>query len=152
MNRPLVVLLLTLGTVAGCATEASSKVYPRHQTQVAWTVDYGAVIAIDEITIEGERTAVGRVGGGLIGYEAGRAVGEGSGRRIAAAAGAVAGAVAGGAAEKRLTSQRGYQITVELDGKKQAIAIVQAADEHFAIGERVKVLRRGNGAARVTKT
>ena len=35
--------------------------------------------------------------------------------------------------------------------KGNTIAIVQPADERFTVGQRVKVLRQGNGAARVTK-
>lgn len=87
----------------------------------------------------------------VVGYEMGRAVGSGSGSKIAGAVGAVLGAVSGDAAEKNLTTIDGYEITVELESGHKAIAIVQAADERFALGERVKVLRRPDGAARVTK-
>ena len=41
---------------------------------------------------------------------------------------------------------------MELEKGGGTIAVVQAADEQFAVGERVKVMRRGNGAARVTKS
>jgi outer membrane lipoprotein SlyB len=82
----------------------------------------------------------------------GRAVGSGSGIGIAGAVGAVVGAVSGDAIEKNVTRMDGYEITVELEPNRDAIAIVQAADEKFAVNERVKVLRRADGAARVTKT
>ena len=64
--------------------------------------------------------------------------------------GAVAGAVAGEAVEERVTRQQGLQITVDLD-EGSTVAIVQGADQAFAVGERVKVLRGQRGAARVTK-
>lgn len=135
--------------LGGCASSTSGNVYPRTDVRKAWTVEYGEVADVEAVTIEGERTRLGRIGGGFIGHELGRTVGGGSGRRIAGAAGAVAGAVVGQAVEQRLTQERGYQITVELP-QGRTIAVVQAADEEFRVGDRVKLLRRGDGAARVT--
>lgn len=144
------VTLVSLLVLAGCASSSSGNVYSRNEVRRAWSVEYGRVIDIEEVVIEGERSRLGRIGGGFVGYELGRTVGSGSGRRIGGAVGAVAGAVAGQAVEKQLTRSRGYQITVELD-RGRSIAIVQADDEKFTTGERVKVLRRGDGAARVTR-
>jgi outer membrane lipoprotein SlyB len=150
MYRSLLAALLTTIIGAGCASSASSKVYPRYQAQQAWTVEYGEVAGLDSVLIEGERSYLGRAGGGYIGYELGRAAVDGSSRGVAGAVGAVAGAVAGGAVEERVTRQQGLQITVDLD-EGSTVAIVQAADQPFAVGERVKVLRGQRGAARVTK-
>ncbi len=150
MLRSVLTALLVISVGAGCASSASSKVYPRQQAQQAWTVEYGKVTGVDEVTIEGERSYLGRAGGGYVGYEVGRAVVDGSGRGVAGAVGAVAGAVAGDAVEERATRQPGLQITVDLD-EGATVAIVQATDQPFAVGERVKVLRGQRGAARVTK-
>jgi outer membrane lipoprotein SlyB len=150
MFRMLCAAVLAASLTAGCASSASSKVYPRRQAQQAWTVEYGRVADIDVVTIEGDRSYVGQVGGGYVGYEVGRAAVDGSGRDVAGAVGAVAGAVAGGAIEERVTRQDGLQITVELD-KGPTIAVVQATDQQFEVGERVKILRGQRGAARVTK-
>ncbi|MCZ8130148.1 MAG: hypothetical protein O9284_02445 [Steroidobacteraceae bacterium] len=145
--RPLVALVVAL-TVGACAT-ASGPVYPRHQAHSAWKVEQGRVVDVDPATIEGRRTAVGRVGGGLIGYEAGRTIGEGAGSRIAGAVGAVAGAVAGSAVEERATRQAAWAITVEIDGGR-TLQVIQPDDQRFAVGERVRVYTRG-GQARVGK-
>lgn len=150
MPRTLFAAVLATCIVAGCASSASSKVYPRHQALKTWTVEYGKVAGVDDVTIEGDRSHLGRIGGGYVGYEVGRAAVDGSGRGVAGAVGAVAGAVAGDAIEERVTRQQGLQITVELD-KGSTIAVVQAADQQFAVGERVKVLRGQRGAARVSK-
>ncbi|MGQ0835849.1 MAG: glycine zipper domain-containing protein [Gammaproteobacteria bacterium] len=136
--------------LSGCASSTSGNVYSRQDVRKAWTVDYGRVTEVAPVTIEGQKTPIGRVGGGLIGYQVGRTVGHGSGSRIAGAVGAVAGAVAGQATEERLTRTNGLQITIDLE-KGRTIAVVQAADAQFAVGERVKVLRRGDGAARVDR-
>lgn len=150
MFRSLLTALLMTSLGAGCASSASSKVYPRYQAQQAWRVEYGKVTEVDEVTIEGDRSYLGSAGGGYIGYEVGRAVVDGSGRGVAGAVGAVAGAVAGDAVEERATRQPGLQITVDLE-EGATVAIVQATDQPFAVGERVKVLRGQRGAARVTK-
>ena len=148
-----IMLLLFAASLAtaGCAPPASGRVYSRHEARMAWDVRYGEVMAVDEAVIEGRRTALGRIGGGLIGYEAGRTVGDGSGSRIAGAVGAVAGAVAGQAIEERATREDAWQITVELDSSR-TIAVVQARDESFQVGERVRVYMRRDGAARIGKT
>ncbi len=150
MSRILLPVLLATFIAAGCASSASGKVYPRHQVRQAWTVEYGKVAGIDAVTIEGDHSYLGRAGGGFVGYEVGRAAVEGSGRRVAGAVGAVAGAVAGEAIEERVTREQALQITVELE-KGPTIAIVQAADQQFQVGERVKILRGQRGAARVAK-
>jgi outer membrane lipoprotein SlyB len=142
--------LLAAVLAAGCASSASSKVYPRHQAQQAWTVEYGQVAGVDAVAIEGDHSYLGHAGGGYIGYEVGRAVVDGSGRGVAGAVGAVAGAVAGNAIEEQATREQALQITVDLD-KGSTIAVVQSADQQFAVGERVKILRGERGAARVTK-
>ena len=146
----ILLLLAAVLATAGCAPPASGRYYSRQEARVAWDVRYGKVAAVDEVVIEGQRTALGRVGGGLIGYQVGRTVGDGSGQDVAAAVGAVAGAVAGQAIEQRATREDAWQITVELDSGR-TIAVVQARDESFQVGERVRVYMRRNGAARVGK-
>lgn len=141
------VLVLTAG---GCALPSRGDVYSRQETRTTWDVRYGEVVDVDAVTIEGRRSGLGRVGGGFVGYEVGRSVGSGVGSRVAGAVGAVAGAVAGEAIEEGVTREQGLQITVQLnDGR--TIAVVQAADQPFSVGEKVKVYSRGDGAARVAK-
>jgi outer membrane lipoprotein SlyB len=145
------IALLAAVAVTGCTLPSRGDVYSRSETRQAWDVHYGEVTGIDKVTIEGQRTALGRVGGGYVGYEVGRAIGsEGTSGRIGRAVGSVAGAAAGEAVEERVTRQDGLQITVQLD-QGRSIAIVQSADQPFAVGERVKVYSRPDGAARVAK-
>ena len=136
---------------AGCATPSSPNVYSRNEAMKAWTVSNGEVVDIKPVLIDGTQSALGTAGGGYIGYEVGHSLGHGNGSDIAGAVGAVAGATAGRAVERTATRQDGLQITVRLDGG-DTVAIVQSADVGFSAGERVRVLRRGNGEARVTKT
>lgn len=131
---------------AGCAAPSSGRIYSRNEARMAWDVHDGEVTAVDEAVIEGRRSALGRVGGGFIGYEVGRAAGS----RVSGAVGAVAGAVAGQAIEEQATREDAWQITVKL-ASGRTIAIVQARDQSFRVGERVKVYMRRDGAARVGK-
>ena len=150
MSRLILIALCGALVSVGCASSNSGNVYPRNQVRQAWTVEEGKVSGIKDVRIEGERTGLGRLGGGYVGYEVGRTVGSGRGNDVAGAVGAVAGAVAGGATEELVTRDKGLEITVDLD-KGSSIAVVQAADQQVQLGERVKILRRGDGAARVTK-
>ena len=80
----------------------------------------------------------------------GNMVGGGRGKTLATIAGAALGAAGGYAGEKALTKQNGLEITVELENGQQ-LSIVQAADQQFSPGERVRVLRGSDGSARVTR-
>lgn len=151
MTRLMTISLFVLAVAAsGCSPPPRGDMYSRNETRVAWDVRYGEVVDVEEVTIEGRRSALGRVGGGLVGYEAGRTVGGGAGSRVAGVVGAVAGSVAGEAIEEGVTRQKGLQITVALNGGR-TLAVVQAADQRFAAGEKVKVYSRRDGAARVAK-
>jgi outer membrane lipoprotein SlyB len=142
--------LATLSLLCACATPSSGTIYSREEARTSWTVVEGRVSDIKPVQIEGNRSVLGTAGGGYVGYELGRTLGSGRGRDLAGAVGAVAGAATGQAVEERVTRQNGLQITIDLD-RGETIAVVQAADVPFEPGERVKVLRRGDGAARVAK-
>jgi len=150
MPRLLTLVVALVAVMTACAHDPGTPVYGRRDVQKAWSVREGTVGDVREVEIEGRRTMVGRIGGGLIGYELGRSIGGGSGSRIAGAAGAVAGAVAGEAAEEAMTRERGFEILVELEDGR-SLVIVQPADQIFAVGEKVRVYTRGNGEARVAK-
>lgn len=141
----LLVCCLVLGACAPYTL--SPKSYPRHTTMTAMKVNRGEVLEVAEVSIEGQAGPVGTWGGAAVGHAAGRSIGGGTGARLAGAAGGLAGALIGQAVEKALTAETGLEITVKLDNG-EVLAIVQADDESFAEGDRVKVLR-GRGTARV---
>ena len=93
---------------------------------------------------------IGTVGGGVVGGVLGNMVGGGRGKTLATIAGAALGAAGGYAGEKALTKQNGLEITVELENGQQ-LSVVQAADQPFSPGERVRVLRGSDGSARVAR-
>ncbi len=123
----------------GCASSMSGSAYSRDQARQLQTVREGTVVAVRPVRIEGTKSGLGTIAGGVLGGALGSAVGEGSGKVIGIAAGGVGGAIAGSAVEEGVTRQNGLEITVRLDSG-ETVAIVQAADEQFAPGERVKVV------------
>ncbi|MHB1437898.1 MAG: outer membrane lipoprotein, partial [Thiobacillus sp.] len=58
------------------------------------------------------------------------------------------GGLGGAATEESVTRQKGVEITVKLDSGR-LLAITQAADEQFRVGDRVRVLS-GGGVTRVS--
>mgnify|MGYP001821683814 FL=1 len=152
MNRFAVALgAIILGTASGCATRSlSGDVYNRSDAQKAWRAHWGEVVGVRSVTIEGEPSALGTSGGGLVGYSLGRVVGSGSGSRVAGAVGGVAGAVAGQQVEKAATTEGGIELTVDMD-RGDVLVIVQSDDVDFAAGERVRVLLGRGDQARVMK-
>ena len=145
------VCMLALAMLSAGCTNYSGNTYSGSQVRSAQTVQYGTVVSVQPVTHEEDRPAVlGTVGGGVVGGVLGNMVGGGRGKTLATIAGAALGAAGGYAGEKALTKQNGLEITVELENGQQ-LSIVQAADQQFSPGERVRVLRGSDGPARVTR-
>lgn len=142
-------IALALVTCA-CAGDLGGRTYSRSDAREPYRVRYGEVVAVAPVTIEGEHSSLGTVGGGAVGWSLGRVVGDGSGSRVAGAVGGVAGAVAGREIERAATTESGLEIMVDMD-RGDTLVIVQAADEAFAAGERVRILFGGRSEARVLK-
>jgi outer membrane lipoprotein SlyB len=147
MSGPLLLLCSALA-LAGCASSPSSaNTVRRSETGRAHTVQQGEVIYVREVTIEGEAHGAGAVAGGVMGFALG-GLADGRGRGVARAGGAVGGAMAGSAIERRVTTQTGVEVTIELEDG-EVIVVIQAADEVFNKGDSVRVLRRSDGGVRV---
>jgi len=151
MNRTFAVVFVSASTLllAGCPAGLGGKDYSRSQARSVQEVQMGIVESVREVTIEGTKTPIGAGAGAVVGGVAGSTVGGGRGSVVGAAVGAVLGGVGGAAAEEAVTRQKGVEITVKLDSGR-LIAITQAADQEFRIGDRVRVLS-GRGVTRVTQ-
>ncbi len=140
--------IVLLAMLAGCASKTSSQVYSRDQAQQQMSVYYGTVLTVSPVKIEGTKSGAGAVAGGVMGGIAGHSVGGGHGQALATAAGAVGGALLGAATEQGVTRTDGLEITVELDNG-ELLAIVQADDVMFNVGDRVRIVRGAGGMIRV---
>jgi len=140
-------VLLTV-VMAGCTPKSmSGDVYSRERAQRVQTVEYGEVVEVRQVLIEGTKSGLGAVGGGALGGALGSGVGRGAGTTIAVVGGVIAGAVAGSAVEEAATKQPGVEVTVRMDAGK-TIALVQGIDPPVRVGDRVRVLRNPDGSAR----
>jgi len=148
--RWIISLLVITGLLAGCASSKSGEVYSRDEARQSMTVRLGVVEFVKEVKVEGSKTGLGTAAGGVIGGVAGSTVGGGKGSTLAALGGAIAGAVVGTVAEEKIGEFDGLEITVKLDDGN-AIAVVQANDVMFAVGDRVRVLTTRDGTTRVEK-
>ena len=134
---------------AGCMPESrSGSVYTRDQARTGHSVNYGTILRVAVVTIEGTQTGAGTVAGGAMGGALGSAVGGGSGRTIATVGGAILGGIAGSAAEKGLTTAEGVELEVSLDSG-EIIVVVQENDAVYRVGDRVRILRDARGTVRV---
>jgi outer membrane lipoprotein SlyB len=150
-NTSLVTLAVTLTVLGGCASSLSNRAYERGQARQTQEVHLGVVSHVRDVEIEGTKSRAGAGAGVLVGAAIGSKAGkEGSvSRAVGTVAGAVAGGIGGAAAEEGMTRQHGLEITVKLDSG-QMLAVTQAADESFLVGDRVRVLTAMSGTARVT--
>ncbi len=117
-----------------------------------YAIKYGKIIDTREFVIEGNHDALGTYGGGLIGHQAGRVIGGGSGSAVAGAVAGVAGAIAGRAVQKKLTSEKLVELTIRY-ANGDVIAVVQPVDkkEPLKVDEEVRVLVPGSGHSRVER-
>jgi outer membrane lipoprotein SlyB len=140
-------VLLTV-TVAGCAPRSmSGDVYSRERAQRVQAVEYGEVVEVRQILIEGTKSGVGTFAGSVLGGTLGSGIGRGPGRGIAVVGGAIAGGVAGSVVEEASTRQPGVEVTIRMDTGR-TIALVQGIDPPVYAGDRVRVLRNPDGSAR----
>lgn len=134
--------------VAGCTFPSKGSVVPQSQTNVMHSLELGTVLAVKDVVIEGDRSALGRWGGGAVGAAAASPDG---GRystedRLATAAGGVAGAVAGEAIEEAVTRVDAQEITIQLDRGRTVMITQETTDGRFQQGDRVQVAH-GHGSA-----
>lgn len=154
MKKSIEIVSITLLAAAlvglgGCASGTGSKDYSRAQTRGVQEVQMGVVESVREVNIEGTKTPIGAGAGAVVGGVAGSTVGSGRGSVVGAAVGAVLGGLGGAAAEEAVTREKGVEITVRLDSGRM-IAVTQAADQEFRVGDRVRILS-GGGVTRVTQ-
>lgn len=138
-----VALLATLA-LGGCANEAyNGNTYQGGQVMGAQSVSYGTITDIRAVQIQdSDNKGLGAIGGGVLGGVAGNAFGKGTGRSIMTVVGALGGALAGNKVQGAAQHTNGMEVQVKRDDG-QNLAIVQAADNSFKVGQRVRLIGAG---------
>ena len=101
--------------------------------------DCGVIESTREVTSKGEGSGIGAVGGAVVGGLLGNQVGSGRGNTVATAIGAVGGAVAGNEVEKRVKTNKSYDVTVRLDDGSSRV-IHEAKPTAWRTGDHVKIV------------
>jgi len=140
--------VLLMVTVAGCAPRSmSGDVYSRERAQRVQTIEYGEVLEVRQILIEGTKSGMGTLAGGVLGGALGSGIGRGAGSTIGVVGGAIVGGLAGSVVEEAATQQPGMEVTIRMDSGR-TIALVQGIDPPVYAGDRVRILRHPDGSAR----
>jgi outer membrane lipoprotein SlyB len=134
--------------LAGCTFPSARTVHDRRAINRLEQVRLATVEEVRPVTISGQRTAIGRVGGAATGAVVGREIGGGRGSDLAQVAGGIAGAVAGEAIEEAVTRKEGVELTLRLDSGETYVVVQEAALGVRQPGQRVRLITSG-GAARV---
>lgn len=135
-------------TLAGCAYQRTPGAYRSYEVGAEQMVRFGVVESIREVRLQARETGVGSTAGAVIGGVAGSHAGGGSGHVVGAIGGAILGGIIGQDIERNNNERRGLELTVLLDTGKY-ISVVQADEEPFRAGDRVRILT-GRGSTRVT--
>ncbi len=151
MKSLIVFTALIAITAAGC-TNVSGGAYRQAEVGRQQQVDFGTVLAVRPVLIEGTQddVPIGTIAGAVVGGALGSSLGgRSSTRLLGGVAGGVAGGLAGRAIQGQVSQQQGLEITVELD-RGRVVAVTQGADQSFRVGDRVRVLSTPGGRTRVT--
>jgi outer membrane lipoprotein SlyB len=140
--------LACVAVVAGCAHPGMGSADYGYYARGEQSVRFGIVESVRDVRLGAYDTGVGTATGAVLGGIAGSHAGRGNGEVAGAIAGAVIGGIIGQNVERSNNERPGVEITVQLDSGKY-VAVVQAADEAFRAGDRVRVLSAGR-STRVT--
>ena len=137
---------MLLGLLVGCAPQNSLNQYTEGDVGISAVVEFGTVVHVRKIKINGEQTGAGAVIGGASLAAAGSSIGAGKGNTGAILGGAALGAAAGMVAEKMMKDREGYEYTVTKEnGMTITVAQNIMPDEPvLTVGQRVMVQSSGN--------
>lgn len=150
MKSTLFTLATALLLLAGCSlTAPGGSAYSREEAGRVGSVEYGSIVALRPVSIQGTRSGAGAAAGAVAGGIAASGASGGKTGMVAAVIGAVGGALLGSMTEEGMTRTDGVEIGLKMDDGRE-ISIVQALDpnEEFRVGDKVRVIYSG-GKARV---
>jgi outer membrane lipoprotein SlyB len=132
-----------LGLTACSPSAPSGSVYKSSEALKPQEVKFAQLLSVRPVQIEtSSSTAAGTMAGGAIGGVAGSQMGSGRGTEavLGGLIGATVGAIAGSAAERAANKSAALEMTIRMEDSGRVVSVVQASDEQFVVGERVRVL------------
>lgn len=124
--------------LSACGIGNTNTTYSRSDIGQQALVDFGRIIAIRPVNVEGTST-VGTLGGAIAGGAAGSMIGGNTAVNIiGGVGGAIVGGVAGSAAEKAITADTAMQFIVQKQNG-QTISVIQSNEEGLKVGDPVLI-------------
>ncbi|MGL4766757.1 MAG: hypothetical protein ACRCV6_01545 [Formosimonas sp.] len=137
-------ILLALNT--GCATSLTQDNYSRADTRVIQEVDYGSIIHVRAVIIDGNNTGQVATTGSMAGSLGGFQIGSGNAAIFSSLSGSLIGSVTGEMFEEHVSRKKGVELVVQLSNGR-TIAIVQEGNAtQFPVGQKVRVMSIGQNA------
>lgn len=137
-------LCFALVCLSGCEAYPGGASYPRSMRGQAMQVHRVRIISVHRVVLRGESSVVGVGAGALAGGIAGSMVGQGKGSALAAVGGALAGGLIGDAAERKITTKNGVEITVQMNSGREYVIVQADHGEGFRRGEWVRLMTDGD--------
>jgi len=151
MKKRIVMALLGIVALTGCARHGSSDVYSGAHLGESTKTYPGIVINARMVTIEDKsmgQTPLGTIAGGIVGGIVGSEVGKGKGQTLATVGGVVGGAVAGSQIEGSLKTRDAMEYVVALENG-DSMTVVQELKPVLSVGQKVWLITGQQGRARV---
>lgn len=98
----------------------------------------GTITYVKEVDKPGQGSLVGQIGGGVVGGVLGHQVGGGSGKTVATIVGAVGGAIAGNEIEKRVKTNKYYEVGFRLNNGDEKTITFDSDSHGFRVGDKIK--------------
>lgn len=152
MRKLFYISVITAGAtlLSGCATSTSATVYSPEEAQKKQSVTKGKITHIEAVVVQSKQTGAGAGVGAAAGGVAGYSSGNSSTSKLAGVGGALIGGAVGHLAEKYMNKENAVKLEIETDSG-EIFTIVQADDQKFQVGDRVRVTKSSKSKHRVTK-
>ncbi|MEL6479455.1 MAG: glycine zipper domain-containing protein [Pseudomonadota bacterium] len=157
MIRQIAVALLLTSSLAACASGTSSHSTANQPGPIELaSAERGEVLAVRRVDLGSSDTLVddgaGARFGGYAGLVIGSFIGEGSGRALGALIGLGTGALIGAVLENEIERESATEYLIRLtagDRAGEEVVVLAEAPPTVAIGQSVRIVRRGGGFALV---
>lgn len=119
------------------------------QANVAQTIRYGEVIAVDEAVVKTKMSNTGATVGATAGAVAGYALADSGDRWLGGLLGGVLGGAAGRGAEKASRKKKGWTVIVKVDGGGEIAIDIPGKKKKYNPGDRVRIMSGPGGETKL---
>jgi outer membrane lipoprotein SlyB len=119
------------------------------QANVAQTIRYGEIVAVDQAVVETKMSNTGATVGSTAGAVAGYALADSGDRWLGGLLGGVLGGAAGRGAEKASRKKKGWTVIVKIDNGGEIAVDIPGKKRTYNAGERVRIMTSPGGGTKL---